>query len=81
MLNLVQDLVGEHGVDPARLTAVVTGASSPAGIVASLRERGLPGTAIITENELETGARRLIMQLASRSAADAPAVEADALTQ
>jgi hypothetical protein len=67
MLNLVRDLVDEHGVAPARLTAVVTGGSSPGAVRERLGALGLSPPSIVTEQELETGARRLIMQLSARS--------------
>ena len=83
MMTLVHDLVGEHGLDPARLTAVVTGDAPPAPILNRLDDLGLSEPAIITEADLSTGARRLIMQLASHASGNdrqAPTAEAESST-
>jgi glutamate/tyrosine decarboxylase-like PLP-dependent enzyme len=72
MMNLMHDLVDEHGLDPACLTAVVTGNAPPASLLERLDDLGLPDPSIITEADLPTGARRLIMQLASRPGDTAP---------
>jgi len=66
MLHLVQDLVADHDVDPARLTVVVTSASTAPNLTQRLDDLGLPPSAIITEDDLSTGARRLVMQLSTR---------------
>jgi hypothetical protein len=66
MMTLLNDLVDEHGVAPERLTAVVTGDSSPAAVLDRLGDLGLSPPSVISEHELETGARRLIMQLSTR---------------
>ena len=66
MLHLLQRLVSTHGVDASRLTAVVTGRPEAPSLVQRLEDLGIPQRGIILENELPTGARRLIMQLSTR---------------
>jgi glutamate/tyrosine decarboxylase-like PLP-dependent enzyme len=66
MLHLLHTLRENGRVSPNRLIAVVTGGSSPSTLVHSLNALGLPRPQIIAEPERPTGARRLIMQLATR---------------
>jgi len=68
MVHLLQDLVADHGLSPDRLTAVVTGTAQGADLGQRLVDLGLSAPSIITEHELATGARRLIMQLSTRQA-------------
>ena len=68
MVHLLQDLVADHGLSPDRLTAVVTGTAQGADVSQRLVDLGLSAPSIITEHELATGARRLIMQLSTRQA-------------
>ncbi|PSQ83245.1 MAG: hypothetical protein BRD30_13155, partial [Bacteroidetes bacterium QH_2_63_10] len=68
MVHLLQDLVADHGLSPDRLTAVVTGTAEGADLSQRLVDLGLSAPSIITEHELATGARRLIMQLSTRQA-------------
>jgi glutamate/tyrosine decarboxylase-like PLP-dependent enzyme len=68
MVHLLQDLVADYGLSPDRLTAVVTGTAEGADLSQRLVDLGLSAPSIITEHELATGARRLIMQLSTRQA-------------
>ena len=65
MLALLRQMETDDTVDRDRLTAVVTGNAAPAHLTDE-GEHGLPVAEVITEADLVTGARRLIMQLSAR---------------
>lgn len=66
MLHLLHTLLEDGRVSTDRLITVITGDASTATLVQHLNALGLPRPQIITESEIPTGARRLIMQLTTR---------------
>lgn len=66
MLQLLSEVVTTQNIEPTHLTAVVTGPSSTDTLSKRLRDVGLSSTAIINEVELDTAARRLVIQLSTR---------------
>jgi hypothetical protein len=66
MLSLLRRMVAGDTVAPSRITAVVTGDADGRDLAAAVGDRGLPPDHVITEADLVTGARRLIMQLSAR---------------
>jgi len=73
MLGLLRRLVDEPTAAPDRLTAVVTGeAANGRSVERQIEQLGLPSDHVVTEADVATGARRLIMQLSARRAAATP---------
>lgn len=69
MVDLLRRLVDDEGIDPSHLTAIITGSNSPPAFLDRIESYEIPSENIIVEQELQTGARRLIMQLCTRRGA------------
>ena len=66
MLSLLQRMIADDTVALDQITAVVTGDAAGRDLAAEVGDRGLSPDHVITEADLVTGARRLIMQLSAR---------------
>jgi hypothetical protein len=66
MLHLLEQLIADGTVAPDRLTAVLTGDEAAPALRQRAEQIGLPAGRVVTEAEMPTGARRLIMQLTTR---------------
>ena len=69
MVHLLRRLVEEQDLDPSRLTTVVTAPSNGQPLTDRLTDLGLPARNVISEHDLSTGARRLVMRLSTQRAA------------